>query len=210
MYGERRWRKMIKTWLAERIFQMTNLKTWKPRWEYPGSCWQPGCARCARWGVCRGKSESIFYLFERASWGIENLKVLSILLKEHLEVLKIWKYFPSLWKSIVVMPTCGSRREGADGERWRRGCRCREPRGRRGYSRRGSCQSIRWERKKHCLASKIPLKYVYPFIGLDKPEDKEDGGAHDNAKPRQSDLHVHPEWWAGLGHCASEMQQAYK
>ena len=109
----------VKTWSAEGTRQdnkQTNVKTWKPRWEYPGSCWQPGCARCARWGVCRGKSESIFYLFERASWGIENLKVLSILLKEHLEVLKIWKYFPSFWKSIVT-PTCGSRRAGAGGER---------------------------------------------------------------------------------------------
>ena len=36
-------------------------------------------------------------------------------------------------------------------------------------------------------------RIINPFKGLDKPEDKEDGCAHDNAKPRQADLHVHPE-----------------
>ena len=31
----------------------------------------------------------------------ENQRVFSIFLKEHREVLKIWKYFPSFWKSIL-------------------------------------------------------------------------------------------------------------
>ena len=82
----------------------------------------------------------------------ENQKVFSIFLKEHLQVLKKKKYFLSFWKSIMK-PTCGSRREGAGEERWRRECRCREPRGRRGGSRRGSWQSIEWGRNKHCLGS---------------------------------------------------------